>query len=569
MRADPFPLEPIPPASDAGAVPFASEFVTLSRQAHIELVMQVHYFKTMHERAVARAARREERYQSVLRQMKEQGELREAALQAQLQEAQARIRDLQQRLFGSKTERRPGNERQGRLCEVHAPRGQRRGAPGHGRAMQSNLPARHEFVALEAPQCPRCGLKLKPFPGTEDAEIVELEVNAYRRVIHRKRYAPVCRCGGLPGIVSAPPPARLIDRGKFGISVWTQVLLDKFAYGRPSQRLVQDLADHDLQMSPGTLAGGLQAIAPLFEPLGQALMARLRSEQHWHVDETRWAVFMDIEGKVGHRWYLWVFHARSVVHYVLDPARSSQVVTDELAGIQRAILSCDRYSAYKKFARLHPGVVLAFCWAHQRRDFLELAHAYPACEPWAFEWVEAIGQLYHLNKLRLQTLPDSAQRAAAQADLLQAVQRLADQRERALAGPQLAEPARKVLQSMAEHWSGLTVFVHAPWVPMDNNAAERDLRGPVVGRKNFYGSGARWSGQLAATMYSVLATLGLWRINARAWLGAYLQACADNGNRAPADLAPFLPWAMDEARLAAMRAVPAGASARKEVFDTS
>ena len=113
------------------------------------------------------------------------------------------------------------------------------------------------------------------------------------------------------------------------------------------------------------------------------------------------------------------------------------------------------------------------------------------------------------------------------------------------------------------------MFIDAPWVPMDNNAAERDLRGPVVGRKNFYGSGAPWAGQLAATMYGVLATLGLWSINARAWLGAYLQACAENNNRAPADLGPFLPWAMDEAKLVAMRAVPSGAGASAEVFDTS
>jgi len=70
-------------------------------------------------------------------------------------------------------------------------------------------------------------------------------------------------------------------------------------------------------------------------------------------------------------------------------------------------------------------------------------------------------------------------------------------------------------------------------------------------------------------MYSVLATLGLWQINARTWLGAYLQACADNGNRAPVDPGPFLPWAMDQARLAALRAVPAGASAHAEGFDSS
>ncbi len=91
---------------------------------------------------------------------------------------------------------------------------------------------------------------------------------------------------------------------------------------------------------------------------------------------------------------------------------------------------------------------------------------------------------------------------------------MAHRRDDALAAAQLAAPALKVLQSMAAHWSGLTVFVDALWVPMDNNLAERDMRAPVVGRKNFYGSGAQWSGELAATLYSVLATLKLWGINA-------------------------------------------------------
>jgi transposase len=46
-----------------------------------------------------------------------------------------------------------------------------------------------------------------------------------------------------------------------------------------------------------------------------------------------------------------------------------------LTGIEQGIISCDRFSAYNKFARINPGVVLAYCWAHQRRDFLELANA--------------------------------------------------------------------------------------------------------------------------------------------------------------------------------------------------
>src|ERR1019366_9379376 len=104
---------------------------------------------------------------------------------------------------------------------------------------------------------------------------------------------------------------------------------------------------------------------------------------------------------------------------------------------------------------------------------------------------------------------------------------------------------------------------------MDNNVAERDMRPLVVGRKNFYGSGSEWSGQLAATMYSMLMTLKLWDINARIWLTAYLQACADNGNQAPDDISEFLPWTMDATKLAAMRACPAGAPTLSDAFDST
>jgi transposase len=145
---------------------------------------------------------------------------------------------------------------------------------------------------------------------------------------------------------------------------------------------------------------------------------------------------------------------------------------------------------------------------------------------------------------------------------------MAGERDAQRANPRLAEPAAKVLKSMNDHWSGLTVFVEHAWVPMDNSAAERDMRLAAVGRKNFYGSGSLWSGQLAAAMYSLLMTAKLWKLNARTWLSAFLQACADNGNRAPQDINPFLPWTMDEAQLAAMRALCLGAHPH-EGIDTS
>jgi len=79
---------------------------------------------------------------------------------------------------------------------------------------------------------------------------------------------------------------------------------------------------------------------------------------------------------------------------------------------------------------------------------------------------------------------------------------------------------------------------------MDNNTAERTLRNPVVGRKNYYGSGSVWSAHLAARMFSVLQTVLLWGLNPHHWLSAFLQACADNGGTCPPDLSAFLPWQM-------------------------
>jgi len=556
MSADRSPLDANSTASAPAAVPFATVYVTLTKQEHIQLKSDAHCWKTQHRKAVDRAQRSERQHGRVVQELQERAAQTEAVLRSELEVARALIRDLQKRLFGGKSERSKSCERQSPEGECHARRGQQRGAPGHGRTMQPHLPERHEFVEIDKPQCPRCGLGLTSFPSTEDSEVIEIEVKAYRRLIHRRRYVATCKCGCLAGVVTAAPPARLINRGKFGMSVWTTVLLDKFMYGRPSHRLLQDLAEHGLNMSPATLAGGLQAIAPLFKPLDQALIGKLRTEPHWHADETRWAVFVDIAGKVGHRWYLWVFHSSSVVHYVLDQTRAGDVIEEELAGVDSGIISCDRYSGYKKFARLNPGVNLAFCWAHQRRDFLELANSYPDLAPWAFAWVDSIGYLYHLNGLRLQALAGSAERAAVQSSLLLAVRRMAEERDSALAGTLLGAAATKVLQSMTVHWTGLTVFVNSPWVPMDNNIAERDMRGPVVGRKNFYGSGSEWSGELAAMMYSVLMTAKLWGINARTWLRTYLQACADNGNKAPDDISTFLPWMMDAKRLAYMRAGP-------------
>jgi len=96
------------------------------------------------------------------------------------------------------------------------------------------------------------------------------------------------------------------------------------------------------------------------------------------------------------------------------------------------------------------------------------------------------------------------------------------------------------------------------------NAAERAERGPVGGRKNCYGAGAVWAGQLAAVMSSVLQTLQRWDLKARQWLTGYLTACAENGGPPVADRRRWLPWRRTEAERAELKLTGSTAAGPKE-----
>ena len=102
--------------------------------------------------------------------------------------------------------------------------------------------------------------------------------------------------------------------------------------------------------------------------------------------------------------------------------------------------------------------------------------------------------------------------------------------------------AKKVLESLREHWTGLTLFVDRPWLAMDNNCAERALRPQVVGRKNSYFSGAKWSADLHADLTTVFFTLERNGFNVRTWLTDYLAQCAVLGGKPPPDISGVLPW---------------------------
>jgi transposase len=198
-------------------------------------------------------------------------------------------------------------------------------------------------------------------------------------------------------------------------------------------------------------------------------------------------------------------------------------------------------------------IVLAFCWAHVRRDFIRVGKGWPQSKTWALEWLRRIRVLYRLNQRRLVAEDGSTAFREADGCLRQAVAAMKAQMETELARADLATPCRKALESLREHWEGLTRFVEDPRIPMDNNASERRARGPAVARKNFYGSGSKWSGDLAATAFSIFATLSMWQLNPRKWLTWYFEQCAAAGGKVPADISAFLPWNLSDEKKKELR----------------
>ena len=544
-----------------------------TERAWVDLRQQAHYWQAVHARAVERehywkeqAGQWEALVGQQKKQLEEQAEQWSALVDQQAKQLQeqtehlealkARVIWLEQQVFGRKSEESPEaraeafpapTDSSASPSDRPAPRrrGQQRGAKGHGRKRRVDLPTEEIEHGLPADQqhCPQCGLPLEAIASSEDSEEIDWEVRLVRRVHKRRRYRPCCDCGVLPGLVTAPVVPKVIRKGLFSTRFWVRVLLEKYLFQRPLYRMRQMLALEGLSVSQGTLTGGLQRLGELLQPLYGRLLEHSRGAGHWKMDETRWMVFEEVEGKQGYKWWLWVVVTQSTCVYLLDPSRSSEVPKQHLGEGAEGMLNVDRYSAYKALGKK---IRLAFCWSHIRRDFVRVRDGYETLGAWAEAWIERINALFHCNKQRLVVRSDEEAFAREDQAVRAAVDQMAQVRDQELAQSTLHTVQRKALESLQHHWEGATIFVDHPDIPMDNNEAEQCLRTPVVGRKNYYGSGAVWSGIFTAIVFSLTQTYLRNGLDPQQVLLAYFEACAQHGGKPLEDLDPFLPWNLSE-----------------------
>lgn len=524
----------------------------IDRIEQIELRQQINYWCSQHRRAVAREAGWKAKALELEKVVRNQ-EAQITELNQQIEALKAKVAWFQRQLFGRKSEQRNVDEREAGISDENVSdglegrrkRGKQPGSKGYGRRRRANLPIEETTHDLPKSKrcCPTCGKPFVVFPGTEDSEEIDWQVRLVRRVHRRARYVPTCNCHTVPGIVTAAGPAKLIPKGMFSTGFWVRLLLEKYLFQRPLYRIRQMLALEGLEVSQGTLTGGLKRIGELLGPVYGRILERCRSANHWHMDETRWMVFAELAGKVGHRWWLWVAVTADTCVYLLEPTRSGKVPKNLLGEDGEGIISADRYSAYKTLGKK---IRIAFCWGHVRRDFMRVRDGYGKLRAWARGWLEGIGQIYRLNDKRRKVLSSPREFRVADQALRDALTCMEQSRESELSEETIHPVSRKVLKSLRNHWEGLMLFVDHPEIPMDNNEAERRIRNPVLGRKNYYGSGSIWSGMLSAILFTIFQTLLKNDIDPQKWLLAYFEACAENGGRSPEDIDAFLPWNLSE-----------------------
>lgn len=545
-----------------------------TKKARIQLRWDINYWKTQHARAIEREKilkttvkgledtirsqniQKKELAQQFYKTIHNQN-IKIKKLSKQVEELKAQNAWLKQRMFGRQTEQSEyldENDKdekdsssfsENSSCE-RRPRGQQEGAPGHGRKRHTNLPAieiLHDLKDHEK-SCPICGLPFCPFPITQDSEDIHYEVRLVRRIHKRKCYLPACSCGTVPGIVMASPPAKLIPKGMFSVDFWVHILAEKYLFQRPMSRILKTLELEGLDVSQGTITGGLQKIKELVYPLYTRMLEKSRSAKHWHMDETRWLMFVTVDGKTSYCWWLWVVVTKDTVIYILDPSRSARVPKNHLGENPHGIINADRYSVYKTL--LSENLLISYCWGHVRRDFIEIYDARKKYHIWAKEWINRINEIFHLNNERLKVLSDPEQFRLRDQTLRNALLSMKQIYEKELEYNNLSIVQHKALNSLRNYWAGLLIFVDHPEIPMDNNLSERNLREAALGRKNYYGCASLWSGDLTAALFTIFQTARINHIHPKKFLKAYMEACAENQGRPPKNIDDFLPWNLSE-----------------------
>ncbi len=207
------------------------------------------------------------------------------------------------------------------------------------------------------------------------------------------------------------------------------------------------------------------------------------------------------------------------------------------------MLQVDGYAGYRALADKNQ-VRLAFCWAHVRRRFYELAVAGPA--PIASQVLTRIAALYAIEgDIRGHTA--EARRATRQHRSRSIIDALEPWLREKLSVISQKSKLAEAIRYALSRWEGLTRFIDDGRIEIDSNVVERAIRPITLNRKNALFAGSDGGAEHWATIASLIETCKLLHIDPQIYLSETLTSIVnDYPNRQIDDL---LPWAFKPSKL--------------------
>jgi len=403
-----------------------------------------------------------------------------------------------------------------------------------------------ERVVIEPPTtCACCGGSRLSKLGEDVTETLE-EIPRRFKLIETVREKFTCR--DCEAISQPPAPFHATPRGFIGPQLLATILFDKFGMHAPLNRQSTRFKAEGIDLPVSTLADqvghGTFAVMPLFHLIERHVLAAERL----HGDDTTIRILAKSKCTTGR---IWTYvrddrpfngHAPPAAVYYASSDRRGEHPQKHLAAFA-GILQADCYNGFEPLFDPHKKVLPitpAFCFAHARRGFFELADIEKNARegkkgkpvsPIALEAVKRIDALFEIERAINGRSAD--ERHAVRQEKSKPL--LDRERETLSRSSEVLKP----MNYMLRRWADFARFIDDGRICLSNNAAERALRGIALGRRNWTFAGSQRGADRAAVMLTLITTARLNDVDPKAWLAEVLARIAD----LPASrLHELLPW---------------------------
>jgi transposase len=386
--------------------------------------------------------------------------------------------------------------------------------------------------------------------------LTDVTIPAQFRILVTRRPKYACRACA-DRIVQAPAAERLIRSGLPTEALVVHVLVSKYAWHLPLYRQAQIMLAQGIEIDRSVLAFWVGYAAAELMPLWRRLREILLGSARLFVDETRAPVLDPGRGctKKGYFWSIarddraWGSGADPpAVVYTYAPGRGGVHATTLLQGYS-GIVQCDGYAVYEQLAdpaRKGGAVILAFCWAHWRRQFYEIAKKGPA--PIAEETLRRIAALYAIEA-RIRGRSAEERRAVRQAESKPLVEDLRTWLEAQLARASGKSAIATAIRYGLRRWEGLNRFLDDGRIEIDTNVVERSMRPIGLSRKNALFAGHDEGAANWACLASLIETCKLNGVDPQPYLTDVLTKLINLWPAARLD--ELMPWTWGSVQAAA------------------